>query len=239
MQGKGSKYQLVADTVARDIVEQRFLVGTLLPTETELAARFKVSRHTIRHGLRELRSRGMIVSRQGRGSEVIATGSVEVRGETTYTVSDFLNSPFNWQLKIDTVEAVFAGQDRAQVLGCDPLARLLEVQGTFSNSDDAAACLSTSAVIYTDALYSGFFDSADGPLQPLPLLLADAYGLRIKRVVQELSMEPTPDDSSGLAGRVIVTLRYFSMDEKVFLMLRASCPPSAFSIVTSSEIDTD
>jgi len=44
--------------------------GDRLPTEAELAARFRVNRHTIRRAMEELEGRGMVRVEQGRGSFV-------------------------------------------------------------------------------------------------------------------------------------------------------------------------
>ena len=44
--------------------------GDRLPTEAELAARFRVNRHTIRRAMEELESRGIVRVEQGRGSFV-------------------------------------------------------------------------------------------------------------------------------------------------------------------------
>ncbi len=53
------------------ILSEAYPVGARLPTETDLAARFDVSRPIVREALARLREDGVIVSRQGSGSYVL------------------------------------------------------------------------------------------------------------------------------------------------------------------------
>lgn len=76
------------DTVAEQIVTAirggEFKAGDRLPPERELAERFGVSRNVVREAVNELRSRGLLVTRQGAGSVV--------SGRTHKPVSDLLGS---------------------------------------------------------------------------------------------------------------------------------------------------
>jgi GntR family transcriptional regulator len=66
------RYATLARLLAAQIESGKFAVGSLLPTEAELQARYDVSRHTVREALRELKSRGLIVARAGVGTTVRA-----------------------------------------------------------------------------------------------------------------------------------------------------------------------
>ena len=200
MQGKDPKYQQVADAVARQIHDGTHAVGSLLPTETELAARFDVSRHTIRHGLRELRARGLIVSRQGRGSKVKAVYPAEMGSNAVHSFSDFLASPCNWQLKVEATKVIVAGENLSSILECAPHARLVEVRGEFICPDLDTRHDPAPAVLYADELFSGFFSGLASVNRYVPLMLANAYGMRIKRIVQEVGMEPV-EGAQTASGR--------------------------------------
>lgn len=60
----------VAARLERLILDGVFRPGQLLPSERRLCERLKVSRASLREGLRILRSRGVIETRQGHGSTV-------------------------------------------------------------------------------------------------------------------------------------------------------------------------
>lgn len=56
----------IADTLAGEIRDGRFAEGRL-PGEAELAARFHVARHTLRHALQSLQDEGLLRVERGRG----------------------------------------------------------------------------------------------------------------------------------------------------------------------------
>jgi len=70
-QGSGySAWRLIAEELRADITEGRLAVGDKLPTESALAERFAVNRHTIRQALAALASDGLVESRRGSGTFV-------------------------------------------------------------------------------------------------------------------------------------------------------------------------
>ncbi len=57
----------IAGTLAGELAQGLYPAGAKLPTEAELAARFGVNRHTVRHALGDLAAKGLVVSRRGAG----------------------------------------------------------------------------------------------------------------------------------------------------------------------------
>src|SRR5258708_39187659 len=70
---KSSRYRDIAAELQKEIRLGTYPVGKLLPTETELMARYSASRQTVRDALRIIIEQGLIVRRAGLGSVVIAT----------------------------------------------------------------------------------------------------------------------------------------------------------------------
>lgn len=60
-------WKSIAEALRQDVARGRYPPGTKLPTEAELAARFGVNRHTVRHGLKALADDGLVRSRRGAG----------------------------------------------------------------------------------------------------------------------------------------------------------------------------
>jgi GntR family transcriptional repressor for pyruvate dehydrogenase complex len=70
----------IADALTREITEGRLKPGDRLPTEQYLAENFGVSRNVVREAIAQLRSAGLVVSRQGLGSVVAESGGEPERG---------------------------------------------------------------------------------------------------------------------------------------------------------------
>lgn len=68
--GGRARWAQIADRLANEIGAGTYQPGTQLPTEHNLAERFGVNRHTVRRALADLRTRGLLVVQQGRGSFV-------------------------------------------------------------------------------------------------------------------------------------------------------------------------
>ena len=67
MQTRRPQYELVRSDLASDIASGSLAAGALLPSEVDLAARFQVSRVTVRRALALLKAEGLVGSRQGYG----------------------------------------------------------------------------------------------------------------------------------------------------------------------------
>jgi GntR family transcriptional regulator len=63
-------WEIVADGLRRAITYGTYKAGDQLPSEHQLAAEYDTSRPTVRRALRELRLRGLIDTRQGKGAFV-------------------------------------------------------------------------------------------------------------------------------------------------------------------------
>jgi GntR family phosphonate transport system transcriptional regulator len=64
---RSALWKSIAGTLSAEIAEGRYRPGHRLPSEGDLAARFGVNRHTVRHALSDLAARGITRSRRGAG----------------------------------------------------------------------------------------------------------------------------------------------------------------------------
>lgn len=83
-------YQLIYDHLKQDILNQRYPLGSQVPTEKELTASYQVSRITAKRALTELESDGFIQRTPGKGSFVIYQNQLT---PTTYEIAFML--PFS------------------------------------------------------------------------------------------------------------------------------------------------
>ncbi|MFD5598474.1 FadR/GntR family transcriptional regulator [Leucobacter sp. NPDC058333] len=68
----------VVDELKREIYEEHWVLGTRIPSEAELTVALGVSRPSIREGVRALVQLGLLETRQGDGTYVIATDPTQV-----------------------------------------------------------------------------------------------------------------------------------------------------------------
>lgn len=66
-------WQHISASLTADISGGRYHPGDKLPTEAQLAARFGVNRHTVRHALKDMAENGLVLSRRGAGVFVTQT----------------------------------------------------------------------------------------------------------------------------------------------------------------------
>ena len=79
--GEPALYRKVADDIKDAIAAGGYAAGTRLPSESELAERYSVSRGTIRQAFAALRADGVIASRRGARRVVIGAARVQSFGE--------------------------------------------------------------------------------------------------------------------------------------------------------------
>ncbi|MGX7031582.1 GntR family transcriptional regulator [Vagococcus zengguangii] len=72
MKGKKVLYLEVAMQLKHDILKEKYPLNTLIPSETELEAQFKVSKITIRKAVEILVQEGYLEKKSGKGTTVIS-----------------------------------------------------------------------------------------------------------------------------------------------------------------------
>src|SRR3974390_3519576 len=67
-----SRSQKIADTLLEAITSAKYPIGTTLPNENQLSAKFKVSRATVSVALRHLEELGLVYRRPRTGTQVVS-----------------------------------------------------------------------------------------------------------------------------------------------------------------------
>ncbi len=80
-----TRYAEVASLLAKDIIGGRRVVGSLLPTELELADQYGVSRHTVRAALKVLQELGYISRKKAVGT-IVASANPSAPGVSIVVV---------------------------------------------------------------------------------------------------------------------------------------------------------
>jgi DNA-binding GntR family transcriptional regulator len=94
-------YQVIVKTLQSEIVRGVYPVGSQLPSEAALVARFGVSRQTVRQALRALREAGLVRTHQGLGSLVERPGAQHGYVHQINKISDLF--PLNMATRYEPV----------------------------------------------------------------------------------------------------------------------------------------
>src|ERR1700721_4842114 len=111
------RYLQVARALRKEIVDGVYPVGSQLPTEHQLCARFSVSRYTVREALRRLREDNLVASRQGAGTIVVAPRPSDSFVHEVMSINDLVAFATGVRFAIDTIEMVVADDKLASRIG--------------------------------------------------------------------------------------------------------------------------
>lgn len=75
---EGPRYARIQRILEGRVIDGTYPLGSVMPTEIELAAEFGTSRFTIREALRHLREHGYVERRQGVGTRVVSNSAQSV-----------------------------------------------------------------------------------------------------------------------------------------------------------------
>lgn len=110
-------WRAIADSLRADLAAERYGPGDKLPTEGQLAARFGVHRHTVRHALSGLIAEGLLRSRRGAGIYVRARPTEYPLGQRVRFHENLLAAGRRPEKSVLGIETRAASPDEAAVLG--------------------------------------------------------------------------------------------------------------------------
>jgi len=122
-------YLQVAHHLESRISRSEFPVGSLLPTENELAASLGVSRQTVRQAIGVLRNRGRLSPRKGVGTRVEAGPDPDKQRFIAHSRSELSEIAAKTELVFSSKQEISAQGKLATELGCRPGRKFLHLQG--------------------------------------------------------------------------------------------------------------
>ena len=129
----------IVDTLAADMREGRLQTGDKLPTESELVARFEVSRTVVREAISRLQASGLVETRHGIGTFVMAPpeqSNFRIAPEDFATVADVV-SLLELRISLESEAASLAAQRRDDSHLQNMAAALAAFEASIAESSDA------------------------------------------------------------------------------------------------------
>ncbi len=197
-QAGGPLYRRILVLLRAEIASGALAVGTRLPTERDLCRRFGVSRHTVREALRQLREEGLVASRQGAGSMVIAPMPRPLYVHAVNSVDELLQYAVETRYRPETAAFVTAQGALAARLGAAPGTRWLRVEGFRFTAEGAPPICWTE--VFVAAEYGRVGDLIGQRAGPVYALIEALYGDRIAEVQQTLRAAALPAAVAGGLG---------------------------------------
>ena len=128
-------WRSIADSLTTEIAQGAYAPGAKLPTEAELARRFGVNRHTVRHALSALAEAGLTHARRGAGVFVTSRPTDYPLGRRVRFHQNLLESGRTPSRLITRLETCPASAQDANALRLPPGAPVHVIEG-ISRADD-------------------------------------------------------------------------------------------------------
>jgi DNA-binding GntR family transcriptional regulator len=180
---KEPRYLMLAREIVREIRSGSYPVGALLPAESELSARFAVSRFTVREAIRKLTEAGLLSRHQGVGTRVEAAESQARYVQYIGSIEDF------WQYVADTRLHVLKRTKTRTPLANVDLPELGEdwptVEGFRYRKTLANRICWTR--IFINPSYAGIVADIGTATDPIYVMIEKRYNEKIVEVQQQIS----------------------------------------------------
>ncbi len=164
----GLLYNRIAGVLRSDIASGVYAVGSSLPSESELCAKFNVSRHTVRESLRKLAELGLVARRQGAGTRVIASTPRAAYVHTLRSLFELFQYTRETKLDIAEIALLPLSSEEAEIVPAPAESRWLRIAGVRRTADHG------EAICYSRVFVHGRFEPVlndlreqSGPISPV------------------------------------------------------------------------
>jgi DNA-binding GntR family transcriptional regulator len=218
-EGRRPLYQTIAEKLSAAIQQGVYPVGSMLPTEAELCARFGVSRQTVREATRLLLQLGMVSRHQGVGTRVERDTVVQQYVQRLGKLPDLWQYVKETRRKVLRVTDVIASKARVPLPG-DPSLQWRMIEGLRFVEKEHEPIAWTQ--VYVHPAYADVTGAKDRDRAPIYSLIERKYGIQARSVRQEISAVAIPAGVAGplrvAAGSVGLSVlrQYLSTSDEVF-----------------------
>lgn len=188
--GQMARYKELRATLAREISAGRYKVGDRFPTDLELSARFRVSRHTVREAVRGLQELGLLSRQAGSGTVVRARSVEPLYTQRVDSLAELAEYAADTRLDRRQEGFVVVRQGLAELMGRPPGERWLRVAGIRRAVQGNFPLCWTE--IFLAERYAGMRDRLDDGDVPIFNQVAREYGLDVTAVEQRISAIAMP-----------------------------------------------
>ena len=187
MSGHKGKPAEIARDLRDAIAAGSLAVGSVLPTELELCARYGVSRHSVRIAIAELAEAGLVVRRKRFGTVVQAEQPARSFRHTVASVDDLVQYGADHVRSVQKTGLVTAGPALAQDLGCAVGARWYCVASLRFDPGTGPEPLGLTEVYVDPAFEAAGAWARQSPGRLISSFVAERTGRPIARIKQDVT----------------------------------------------------
>ncbi len=230
-------YLQVAHHLEARIRSGEFPVGSLLPTENELAASLSVSRQTVRQAIATMRSGGRLSARKGVGTRVEAGPDIARRHFIAHSRSELFEVASETEFVISHKEEISAQGKLAVELGCRPGRRFYHISGIRYPATRQKAFSWNE--VYIDARVAAAVRDVTVAKSAIFHLIEEYTGEKIHEIQQDIKpVTLTPDiaEKIGCQGGDLalqVTRRYYGSGRRLIEYAFQILPADRFTYTTT------
>lgn len=196
---EGPRYARIQKTLEARLIEGAYPVGSIMPTEVELAAEFNTSRFTIREALRHLREHGYIERRQGSGTRVLSNSPQSSYHQSFGSLDELFQVAVETFFVILATDRIVLSPKVAELIGGVPGEEWIRISGVrWTKPGGKPICFIESYIpIRFEAVVPSF---GERQVPFFSILERHADG-PIEEVVQEIRALPMPPEICRQLGQ--------------------------------------
>jgi DNA-binding GntR family transcriptional regulator len=225
-------YLKVARSLEQAIVSGVHPVGSLIPTEVELAASFGVSRQTVRQAIASLRQQKLLSALKGVGTRVEAAQPQKAYYHALQSLPELFQYAEHAAFHALETERIAAVGRLATELNCRAGRRWIRLAGPRVEPDGRAPlCWMT---VYVDDRFSALVDEPRTHTTAIFSQIEKRYGEAIIEVRQDIeAVLLDQDDAKRLAikprtAALLITRRYYTPGHRLIELSKSLHPASRF-----------
>jgi DNA-binding GntR family transcriptional regulator len=120
---------LLAARLREDIEQDRYQVGSLLPTEFEISAQYNVSRSTVREAIRRLQDEGLVSRRAGVGTRIESSAPAVTYSQRASSIEELVQTGKGIRMSVTKSDDIIADDALSEILQCKSGQQFLRLQG--------------------------------------------------------------------------------------------------------------
>jgi len=238
-----TRYATVAKHLMEGIINGRYPVGSLLPTEFELCHLYGVSRHTVRAAIDQLLHQGLVSRRKRVGTRVEASSPRGGYTQSLASVAELAHLAETQQREIQDVRHFVADLSQAARLGLVPGEHYFCVSSIRVDRAHPAAPLCWGDV-YAQRDYAAVIERArEHPGQLIAELIEQHYGRAIAVVDQQvravlLTAETARALNAEVGSPALRIIRHYREENGDLMAVSETVhPDERFTLVTQMRRD--